>query len=154
MLFFGASLTIKSKNKMKTLGILFGLFLVCLPLQAQESETVTVTVTIENVLNDQGTLLVSLHDGSTFMKGPGLVDLSEQATKGAVTFTFENVTPGTYAVMAMHDSNDNKRMDYETNGMPKESYGMSGNEMTMGPPNFEDAKFEVSNEDLSLSIRF
>jgi len=45
-------------------------------------------------------------------------------------------------------------MDFEANGMPKESYGMSGNAMTMGPPTFNDAKFEVSNENLEFNIRF
>ena len=56
--------------------------------------------------------------------------------------------------MALHDENDNKRMDFELNGMPKESYGMSGNEMSFGPPNFVDAKFELSDKDLEFNIRF
>ena len=44
----------------------------------------------------------------------------------------------------------NNRMDYQENGMPKESYGMSGNDMSFGPPNFEAAKFEVGEEDLTF----
>ena len=88
------------------------------------------------------------------MKGGGIIDLAEKAKKGHVTLKFENVKPGTYAVMAMHDTNDNKRMDFEENGMPKESYGMSGNDMTMGPPSFDLAKFEVSDKDVSFNIRF
>lgn len=139
---------------MKTIALFFGIVLMGLTTIAQEDETVTITVTIENILNDEGTVLVSLHSEDTFMKGPGIIDLAEEAKKGPITLTFDNVTPGTYAIMAMHDANDNKRMDYESNGMPIESYGMSGNEMTMGPPTFGAAKFEVENEDLELSIRF
>ena len=45
-------------------------------------------------------------------------------------------------------------MDYQEGGMPKESYGMSGNDMSFGPPNFEMAKFEVNGEDLEFNIRF
>ena len=138
---------------MKSIALFLGLALISLNAIAQE-ETVTVTVTIENVLNDQGIVLASLHTSDTFMKGGGIINLSEKAKEGPVTFTFENVTPGTYAIMAMHDANENNRMDYEPNGMPKESYGMSGNEMTMGPPTFDVAKFEVTNENVEMNIRF
>ena len=139
---------------MKTVVLFFSLLLSISFIHAQEEKGVTVTVTIENVLNDEGTVLASLHTSNTFMRGGGIVDLAEKAKKGPITLTFENVVPGTYAVMAMHDANDNKRMDYESNGMPKESYGMSGNDMAMGPPNFDMAKFEVNGEDLNLNIRF
>lgn len=138
---------------MKNLVLTLGIFLIAFMAKAQQ-ETATVKVTIDNVLNDNGTILVSLHSNETFMKGPGVIDLQEAAVKGAVTLTFENVKSGTYAIMVLHDENDNKRMDFQTNGMPKESYGMSGNAMVMGPPTFDDAKFEVANEDLEFTIRF
>ncbi|MEM1257656.1 MAG: DUF2141 domain-containing protein [Bacteroidota bacterium] len=138
---------------MKRIVLFLGLALISIKAVAQE-ETVTITVTIENVLNDEGTVLVSLHTSDTFMKGGGIIDLAEKAKKGQVTLSFENVQPGTYAIMAMHDANNNKRMDYESNGMPKESYGMSRNDMAMGPPTFDAAKFVVTNEDVSFNIRF
>ncbi|MEN1785083.1 MAG: DUF2141 domain-containing protein [Bacteroidota bacterium] len=121
---------------------------------AQDEATVSVTVTVENVLNDEGTVLISLHSSETFMKGQGIMDKAEKAKKGALTVTFDDVASGTYAIMAMHDTNDNKRMDFEANGMPKESYGMSGNDMAMGPPSFDMAQFEVADENVTLSIRF
>ena len=139
---------------MKTVLLFFSILLSGFYVNAQEGNSITVTVTIENVLSDEGTLLVSLHTKDTFMKGPGIIDLAEKAQKGAVTLTFEDVMPGTYAIMAMHDANDNKRMDYQDNGMPKESYGMSGNDMTMGPPTFDSAKFEVTDQNLEFTVRF
>ena len=139
---------------MKTLVAILSVFFITITTKAQEKETVTVTVTIENVLNDNGTILASLHSNDTFMKGAGIIDLADKAKKGEVTLTFENVEPGTYAIMVLHDENDNQRMDFEPSGMPKESYGMSGNAMVMGPPTFNDAKFEVTNEDLHFDIRF
>ena len=138
---------------MKNLVLALGIFLITFSTKAQE-ETVTVNVTIDNVLNDKGTILVSLHSNETFMKGLGVIDMQEKAKKGTISISFENVVAGEYAVMVLHDENDNKRMDFEANGMPKESYGMYGNSMPMGPPTFIDAKFEVTNEDLDLSIRF
>lgn len=139
---------------MKTLSIIFALLFTGFVGMAQDNKGVTITVTVENVLSDGGTILAGLHTADTFMKGPGVANAMEPAKKGELTLTFENVEPGTYAVMVMHDKNDNQRMDFEENGMPKESYGMSGNVMTMGPPTFDAAKFEVSDKDLQLTIRF
>ena len=115
---------------------------------------VTVTVTIENVLNDQGHILAALHTEETFMKGAGLDNFKTGAREGAISFSFDNVAPGTYAISVLHDLNGNQRMDFELNGMPKEPYGMSGNDMGMGPPTFEAVKFEVGDSDVDLRIRF
>ena len=76
------------------------------------------------------------------------------AAEGEMTFTFENVAPGTYAISILHDENNNMRMDFQDNGMPKENFGMSGDEMLMGPPTFDGAKFEVASEDMEFKIRF
>ena len=88
------------------------------------------------------------------MKNGGIDNVMLEAKKGSLSFTFKDVKPGSYAVMVMHDLNSNKNMDFDSNGIPTESYGMSGDEMVMGPPTFEAAKFEVADKDLKLSIRF
>ncbi len=121
---------------------------------AQENESYTLTVIIDNISNDNGKVLLSLHTADTFMKGSGIQHKESEIVAGKIKLTFQNVPLGTYAIMALHDENDNQRMDYETNGMPKESYGMSGNEMSYGPPNFEDAKFKVLDQNLDFNIRF
>lgn len=38
--------------------------------------------------------------------------------------------------------------------MPKESYGLSNNNLNFGPPEFESAKFEVNGNALILEIKF
>ena len=119
-----------------------------------QSDEVTITVTIDNVTSDEGKVLLGLHTAETFMRGPGIQNLESEIKDGKVEFTFKNVPAGTYAIMALHDANDNKQMDFEANGMPKESYGMSGNDMTMGPPTFDAAKFDVGSENLDFTIRF
>lgn len=115
---------------------------------------VTVTVTLENVLSDTGEILGGLHKEQTFMRGPGAHNYKGAATQGAQTLVFENVTPGTYAFLVLHDVNANGRMDFEASGMPTEPYAMSGESMQMGPPSFQASAFEVGTEDLHLSIRF
>ena len=94
-----------------------------------QDEGITITVTIDNVISDEGKVLMSLHTSETFMKGNGVMDAETEIKDGKVTVTFENVLPGEYAILAMHDANDNKRMDFQENGMPKESFGMSNNVM-------------------------
>lgn len=139
---------------MKKFALVLGLALLSFTTQAQDADGATVTVIIENVLSDGGTILGGLHTSDTFMKGPGVSNAMEPATKGEVTLTFENVTPGTYAIMVMHDANDNKQMDMDANGMPQENYGMSGEANPYGPPTFEGAKFELTGEDQEFRIRF
>lgn len=138
---------------MKRLGIILGLVLTSMIINAQDQEGVTITVTIENVLSDEGQIIGSLHTQDTFMKGPGIQNKSINASTGEVTLTFSDVTPGSFALMMMHDKNGNQRMDFEANGMPKESYATSG-DMAFGPPSFDGSKFEVANEDLEFRIRF
>ncbi|NAY90545.1 DUF2141 domain-containing protein [Muricauda sp. JGD-17] len=139
---------------MKIVALSLTLLFVSLMGLAQENQGIQIKVTIDNVTSDEGQVLAGLHTADTFMKGAGFQNTVRAIENGKVTFTFDNVIPGTYAIMALHDANENNRMDYQENGMPKESYGMSGNDMSYGPPTFEMAKFEVKEEDLELSIRF
>lgn len=139
---------------MKAIKLFIFLLFVGLLSNAQEEKTekYTVTVTIENILNDKGTILTGLHSVETFMKGKGLQNAQNKIKGKSVTVVFKDVPAGEYAIMTMHDENDNKRMDME-NGMPKESYGMSGG-TAFGPPTFGDAKFKVIDKDLDILIRF
>lgn len=139
---------------MKKLGLIISALLISFTAMAQEEKGANITVVIENVLADGGTILGGLHTSDTFMKGQGIASAMAPATKGEVTLTFENVQPGTFAIMMMHDANDNKQMDMEANGMPKESYGTSGEMNMYGPPSFETSKFEVTTEDQEIRIRF
>lgn len=124
--------------------------------QAQHQNGIDITVTIDNIKNNNGYVLLGLHNQETFMnKSISALDKKQTTIKnGEITVTFKNVIPGDYAVMAIHDENANNQMDFEPNGMPKEAYGMSNNEMSFGPPVFSDAKFTVSDKNLTLNIRF
>ncbi|NER16074.1 DUF2141 domain-containing protein [Spongiivirga citrea] len=139
---------------MKKLTLIFALALATLTSFAQEkTEGITITVATDNFNNNEGKAMYALHTVDTFMKGPGIQNAEAKIEEGKVTVTFKNVTPGTYAIMLLHDANENQKMDYDASGMPKESYGMSGNDMSFGPPQFDSAKFEVAKEDLELNIR-
>ncbi len=119
-----------------------------------QTEGVSIKVVIDNVPSDEGKVLISLHKKETFMRGAGIESLASTIENGKVEFTFTNVPPGTYAIVAMHDKNGNEQMDMDDNGEPLESWGLSGNDMSFGPPEFDLAKFEVSDKDLDFNIRF
>ena len=138
---------------MKTVLLTLALVL-SLTFSFAQDDGITITVTIDNATSDEGKVVASVHTLDTFMKGAGIKNAESEIKDGKATLIFENVNPGTYAIMTLHDANNNNRMDFEPNGMPKESYGMSGNEMTMGPPTFDMAKFEVADQDLEFNIRF
>jgi uncharacterized protein (DUF2141 family) len=116
-----------------------------------ERNGTTVTVTVP-VTSNKGTVYASLHNQDTFMK-QGLIDRDSAVEDSKATITFENVAPGTYGIVLYLDSNDNKKMDFEPNGMPAEMYGVSNNIMSFGPPMWSDAKFEVATEPIALEVR-
>jgi uncharacterized protein (DUF2141 family) len=134
--------------------LLTTLLLSIISSQAQTTSGKTIEVTIENVMTDGGHILAALHTEDTFMKNEGIASVFADAKKGVVTFSFDNVQPGTYAIMVMHDLNGNNQMDFEGNGMPKENYAVSSNELLMGPPTFEICKFAVVDKALHLKLRF
>jgi len=121
---------------------------------AQEKASQNITVTIDNIKNDTGKIILSLHDETTFLVADGIQNKETEIKDGKIKVTFKNVQPGSYAIMALHDENKNNAMDFDTNRMPLESYGMSNNPLGYGPPQYRDAKFEVKNEDINMTIRF
>lgn len=120
---------------------------------AQENEGVTVTVTIPNLRNNEGSASISLFNEATFMKAAPLQNKSATPENKSVTITFENVQPGEYGIITLHDLNDNKQMDFEPSGMPKEDYGISGTGAGFGPPTWADAKITITDQDVNLEIR-
>ena len=139
---------------MKTIALIFTFIISTTLSFAQETKGQDVTITIENISNGRGHVVIGLHTADTFMKTEALQQTAAKVKDGKVIYTFKNVTPGNYAILALHDENDNKRMDFEPNGMPLESYGLSNNPMLMGPPTFTDGKFEVTDKNVEITIKF
>jgi uncharacterized protein (DUF2141 family) len=112
--------------------------------------TYTITVKITNFKSSKGKCNVTL-----FNTANGFPAKAEQAFQNktttiidnAVVLKFENIPNGTYAIAVMHDENDNKKMDTNFLGIPKEGYGISNNKYPiMSAPFFDDAKFVVSDD--------
>lgn len=113
----------------------------------------TLTIHVTNCKNNQGKVMVAIFNSpETFLKKPMFGKVSE--IKGnAAKVVFENLPEGVYAISAYHDENDNQKLDTGWFGIPKERYGCSNDAKgNMGPPKYEDAKFQLSNHK-SLSIK-
>jgi len=120
-----------------------------------KTENVSIKVTVPNVTGTDGVVLFALYDSSEkFMNRETLASKSSTIENGTAMVKFENIVPGTYAIVCLHDKNGNQRMDFTSEGMPGEDYAISNNVYLMGPPNFEDAKFTVENKSLDLTIKF
>lgn len=64
-----------------------------------------------------------------------------------------DVPAGAYAIVAMHDENENGKLDTNLVGMPTEGYGASkGAHGTFGP-NYEDARFDYRGGSMTVPIR-
>lgn len=57
--------------------------------------------------------------------------------------TFNNMAPGEWSLLIIHDSNSNGKLDKRF-GIPREGFGFSGNPaIRFGPPSAKDVHFEV-----------
>ena len=117
------------------------------------NEGVKIRVNVVHVSNEEGSVLFSLHTKKTWLKGPGIQNTAADIVDGQSFAVFENVPPGTYAIMVMHDENNNNDMDVNELGLPTEQYGTSRNPAKIGPPVFSASKFKVKGEDLTFKIK-
>lgn len=70
------------------------------------------------------------------------------------SLSFGGIAPGRYAIVLLHDENNNRKMDRALMMMPKEGYGFSRDaKVRMGPPKFRDAVFDVTTQDQAQTIR-
>ncbi|WP_373055959.1 DUF2141 domain-containing protein [Zunongwangia sp. H14] len=140
---------------MKTLAVLAAiLFFNFLTAQEKQEENSKIMVTISNVSSDEGEVLFGLYTEDTFMKADPDYSATSEIKDGVAKATFEDVPEGTYAIIALHDKNGNKRMDFDSSGMPVESYGTSGNALSYGPPQWEESKFVFDEGTKDIEIRF
>ncbi len=111
-----------------------------------------VTVTLTGVEARGGEILLTLNGRDTFLRGAGEhTETREGSTSGDLTLTFEDVAPGEYALMVMHDANGNNRFDMSPMGMPDEGYAFSNGSEMMGMPTFDAHKFTVTEAGATIT---
>jgi uncharacterized protein (DUF2141 family) len=124
-------------------------------LLASAAQAATLQLEIKDVNVASGTLMIKLVDseeGYTDKIKPVEARMVEVTATGDVSVRFDDLKPGSYAIMIMHDENNNGKLDSNILGIPKEGYGFSNNPRVMRQPTFEEAKFEVKDGEQSISI--
>ncbi|WP_299135968.1 DUF2141 domain-containing protein [uncultured Tenacibaculum sp.] len=122
-------------------------------IETVSAQKQTITATVVNVTSNKGKVSYALYNKDNFMKEP-VKAKSSKIVNGKSTVVFNDVPAGEYAIVCYHDKNNNNKMDFQPNGMPIENYGASNNVMNFGPPQYEDAKFTIIDNNVSLEIRF
>ena len=117
-----------------------------------------VVARINNVRNEKGVCQVCLYNSAAAFKGDGGTPvrcIQAPVKAGAAEAVFDVVPAGVYAVMVIHDANQNQKLDQNFFGMPKEGYGASQNRLPFAAaPTFDDNKFTVGDKTIvTLRIR-
>jgi len=125
---------------MKTLFTLFIISFLSQNIIYGQDNKYDINLVVKNIRNNKGLVAVQLLD-----EKENVVEAKYIAIKDKVaSTTFNNLSPGKYAIRVYHDENRNEKMDFNWMGIPKEGYGFSGNpKVTFGPPDFEEFLFQI-----------
>lgn len=117
------------------------------------AQTGTIVVKVSGIENNKGVIRIGLYNSKTsfpIYKKAMFENSFKQANKSGITYTFENIPAGTYAIAVWHDENKNEKIDKNFLGVPTENYGFSKNIYgTFGPPDFEEVSFKVTSEKIN-----
>ena len=104
---------------------------------------VNLKITITNLKNNSGHVILDFRDSNN----KEFKAFSEKITEKKCMITVNDLKPGKYSFKYFHDENNNKKLDTNWVGIPKEGYGFSNDAKGyFGPPTFEDTVFEIKND--------
>jgi uncharacterized protein (DUF2141 family) len=113
-------------------------------------------VTVQGVSNREGHMLLALFaspDGFPRDADKAVRRMESSIDSSAVAFLIPGVPRGRYACSALHDKNENRKMDTKLFGIPKEGYAFSQNARErFGPPSFDKAAFDVTGDTVTIVI--
>jgi len=115
----------------------------------------TLTVRVTNVRNDKGVVHLDVCREAHFLKEDCKWSGDAPAHPGETVVTVHDLPPGTYAVQAFHDENQNKKVDRALFGtIPKEGIGFSRDApIHLSPPKWSDAEFAFDGEPMTITLR-
>lgn len=112
-------------------------------------------VSVSDLRNGQGHLRLGVFDqadGFPRSRENAILWRSLPAANDVPTFEL-NLPPGRYAVVVLHDENDNKRHDRNWAGIPVEGYGVSNNpKPKRRAARFDEAVFTLPPEGATLNV--
>ncbi len=114
------------------------------------------TIHVEGLREAKGQLMIFVYNNAEDFptkRDRAVFSKSVPVTGASMEISFDSVAVGTYGVAVYHDENMNGKMDRHWYGPPKEGYGASNDATgTVGPPSFDDAKFEFNESKKRVKI--
>jgi len=116
---------------------------------AWAAEGTQLTIVVENVRSAAGAVHLALWDGPKGFTKPDFAIRTDNrpAKSDKVSFVFQDLKPGRYAVATFFDENGNGKFDRTWLGLPDEGLGFSNDaRIKLGPPSFDEAAFNLGAE--------
>ena len=136
----------------KAPAILLAFMLCCVPCFSEAAQKSHVKITVTNIQTTDGTIVMSVHDSEkSFNKKIPLETFYLSPEKNSVSCELE-LASGEYAFCVYHDTNDDKELNSNKIGIPKEPFGFSNYEGKSAPGNFKKHKVAVSNPSEEIEI--
>src|SRR5512144_2373576 len=114
---------------------------------AQSSSCPGIHVKVLNIRNSTGTVDCALFDSPNgfpkefLLSATNVMVIKVRHTEARCDF--EDIPPGTYAIVVIHDENMNGKLDTKWLGVPKEGYGFSNDvKPLLSVPTFSAASFK------------
>jgi len=113
-----------------------------------------VGVVVKNFASTAGTVEVSLFNSAeSFLIHPYLQQSGKVGEDGNYSTYFASLPEGEYAVVVVHDANDNGQLDLGFLDFGGEDYSYSNNVRPwFGRPDFDEVKFVVGETDVVIEI--
>jgi uncharacterized protein (DUF2141 family) len=122
-----------------------------------QPSTSTLELEIGEFRNTKGHVLISVFDNSDDFpenEKNAVVNKKVKVTQKQHTIVIEDLPQGEYAIVFLHDENDNEEMDTNFVGAPEEGYGASNDAVnTFSAPKYKDAKFLLEGKNKSLKLK-
>jgi uncharacterized protein (DUF2141 family) len=114
-----------------------------------------VRVEVATLHSSKGHVLCTLFDSEDAYKQlRPVMRLVVAPIQPVTTCVFHGVPPGAYMISAVHDENDDGKLDKGLFGMPKEGYGVSNNHTyVLKGPDFTESVVQLGDGLNSISIR-
>ncbi|WP_082994859.1 DUF2141 domain-containing protein [Aquimarina megaterium] len=129
------------------------LLMLCIKTGIAQEPGHSLTVIVTNIESNQGTIQVGLYNTKGNFLNKIYQSISTKAKTGSVEVVFKNVPKGEYAISLYHDTDGNQKLNTFLS-IPTEPYGVSNNAKgRFGPPQWEDAKFSISDKEIVQSIK-
>jgi uncharacterized protein (DUF2141 family) len=151
------ALCVKEESKMRKFRIAVIITLIMLLVSVTYAQTGMITVNVTQIdVEGGGKVKIGIYDSNGFPDvGKEVVGVDIKVAEQSITYQFNNIHAGEYAVAVFQDKNNDGILNKSLFGAPKEPYGFSKNKYGMfGPPDFKDVSFNLRKDKaISLTIK-